>query len=42
MTAEWYYDKLIQKVKEQQEQKGQPGEGQDGEGQAAKVNRSTR
>jgi predicted metal-dependent peptidase len=31
MPAEWYYDKLIQKVKEQQEQEGQPGEGQDGE-----------
>ena len=33
MTAEWYYNKLIQKVKEQQEQEGQPGSGQDGEGQ---------
>ncbi len=33
MTAEWYYDKLIQKVKKQQEQEGQPGEGQPGEGQ---------
>lgn len=35
-TAEWYYDKLIQKVKEQQEQEGQSGQGQpgeDGEGQ---------
>jgi predicted metal-dependent peptidase len=33
MTAEWYYNKLIQKVKEQQEQEGQPGSGQDGDGQ---------
>ena len=34
MTAEWYYDKLIQKVKEQQEQQGQEGQpGEDGEGQ---------
>ena len=33
MTAEWYYNKLIQKVKEQQEQEGQPGDGQPGDGQ---------
>jgi len=35
MTAEWYYDKLIQKVEEQQNQgqgAGQPGDGEPGDG----------